>query len=724
MGKSKKVTVGYKYYVGMHMVLCHGPVDSITAVEVDNRTAWSGTSTGGSISINSPDLFGGESREGGVVGTADILMGSMTQGRNAYLQSKLGTDIPAFRGVLSVVLRQVFVGLNPYLKNWSFWVTRRNTRLDGQPQWYPSKVAIGNDMNPAHIIRECLTDPSWGMGYPEADLDNVSFTAAADTLFSEGLGMSLLWDRSMPLNEFVSEVLKHIDATLYVSRTEGKFALKLIRGGYSVGSLLELNESNVSKLVDFKRNTIGELVNSVTVQYWDGSTGKDNSVTVQDIALVAQQGTTVSTTIQFPGFTTGDNAAKAAARSLKALSTPLASCTVYTNRVASDLNVGDVFKLEWPRFGVLSIVMRVTNLELGALDSNEIRITCVEDVFGSSAAVYAPPPPSAWVNPVTAPAACPYHILIDAPYWEVFPRLGEAAAQSLPATTSYALAAGVRPSSDAINATLYTDPGNTGTWQEANTVDFCPTAVLGATTGFNDTVWPINSGIDTTLVSLNTYAMIDNEFVAVTAISPTSITVLRGVLDTVPAVHTVGARIYFIEDTCETDGIEYAAGETAWIRLLPTTGRGTLAITSTTTQSRTLAARQARPYPPQRVRIGGLAYPNSVRGDADIIVTWAHRDRLQQTVSLVGTETGSIGPEAGTTYTVRVLTSGGTVISTQSGLTTTTHTFTVAVLGGNYGALRIQLLSIRGGMDSHQTHDIPFLRAGYGATYGNSYGGA
>ncbi len=142
---------------------------------------------------------------------------------------------------------------------------------------------------------------------------------------------------------------------------------------------------------------------------------------------------------------------------------------------------------------------------------------------------------------------------------------------------------------------MYTDPGNTNTWQEANTVDFCPTAVLATTTTFNDTVWAINSGIDLALVSTGTYALVDNEFVAITAISASSITVLRGVLDTVPAVHTSGARLFFMEDTCETDGVEYATGETARIRLLPTTGRGTLAIDSATTQSRTLSGRQARP---------------------------------------------------------------------------------------------------------------------------------
>jgi hypothetical protein len=113
-------------------------------------------------------------------------------------------------------------------------------------------------------------------------------------MFSEGMGMSILWDRSVTLQEFIQEVLKHIDGSLFVDRTSGKFVLKLARAGYDVNSLLVLDESSVDKISDFKRNTIGELINSVTVVYWDASTGKNNSVTVQDIALAAQQQGTIS----------------------------------------------------------------------------------------------------------------------------------------------------------------------------------------------------------------------------------------------------------------------------------------------------------------------------------------------------------------------------------------------------------------------------------------------
>jgi hypothetical protein len=722
-GSSKKVTVGYKYYLGMHMILCHGPVDAVTQIEVDGRTAWSGTSTGGQINIDNPNLFGGEEREGGISGLVDIEMGGTAQGRNDYLQARLGNDIPAHRGVLGAVLRQVYVGLNPYLKRWGFWARRINVRQNGIPQWYLAKAAIGTDMNPAHIIRECLTDPDWGMGYPESEVDEAAFTAAADQLFTEGFGLSLLWDRSVQIDEFIATVLQHIDASLYVDRTTGRFILKLARGGYDINSLLVLDESSVERVNDFKRNTIGELSNSVTVVFWDGTSGKNNSTTIQDIALASRQGATVGTTVQYPGITKGTLAAQVAARDLRALSTPLASATIYATRKAAALNIGDVFVFSWPRFGLVQTVMRVTNVELGSLESNVVKLSVVEDVFSLSDAIYAPPPPSEWQNPNNPPAACLFHAVIEAPYWEVVQRRGESEAQALHPTVSFVVATGVRPSADATNAKLYTNPTNTA-YEEAGTVDFCPTALLTAAVTPNETVWAIGSGVDLDTVRVGSYALRGTEVVKVVSVSSASLTVGRGCLDTVPAAHDSGDRIFFVDDVFETDSIEYATGETARIKLLPTTGLGTLAEGSAPAQTVVMAQRLSRPYPPGVFRINSQAYPNSVRGDQDIVVSWAHRDRLQQTATIVDTEAASIGPEAGTTYTVELLTEGGTVISSVTGLTGTNHTFTLAAMGANYGRVRVSVRSVRDGLDSFQRHDWLFTRAGYGTAYGYSYGGA
>src|SRR6185503_15926536 len=98
-------------------------------------------------------------------------------------------------------------------------------------------------------------------------------------------------------------VIEHIDGTLFVDRKTGKFKLKLVRADYVEASLLTLDYSNVDKVTDFVRPTFGELTNSVTVQYWNYQTRKDASVTIQDIALSQMQGTTINTTVQYPGFT-------------------------------------------------------------------------------------------------------------------------------------------------------------------------------------------------------------------------------------------------------------------------------------------------------------------------------------------------------------------------------------------------------------------------------------
>lgn len=706
---SKKVTVGYKYRMGLHLIFCHGPIDKVTKIEMDGKTAWSGNSTGGSISISAEDLFGGEEKEGGVSGTVDLEMGLTTQPPNSYLQSKLGSSIPAFRGVVGMVLRQVYIGMSPYLRRWDIWGSRIHTRQDGIAQWYDAKAEVQGDMNAAHIIRECLTDTQWGMGYPETDIDDASFQAAADQMFTEGMGLSLLWDKGTQLDDFIGQVLKHIDGSLYVHRTTGKFVLKLARGGYSVESLLQLNEDNVLKVSDFKRGTIGELTNSVTVVYWDYNTGKQGSVTVQDIALVAQQGATNGTTVQYPGITRGDLATQLASRDLKVMSTPLASATLYANREASSLNIGDLFVLSWPRYGVTQIVMRVMSVELGNLTSNQVKITAIEDAFALGQAIYAAPPPSEWTDPISLPAPCPYHLTFESPFWELVQRMGETEARALDATSGFAMIAGVRPSSDATDARLMTNPGGAG-YQSPSVVDFCPTALLDANITPAQTSIAIAGVIDSEAIQTATYLQVGTEIMSLVSYTDTLLVVGRGVLDTVPVAHSIGTRIWFSDVYCETDNIEYSSGETARLKLLPTTSKGTLAIGSAPEQTLVIGARPAKPYPPAKLRLNSTAYPASILGTVDLVVTWVHRDRLQQTVSLVDTEAGSIGPEAGTTYTIELRTAGGTLISTATGLTGLTHTFTLAVMGANYGSLRVLLWSVRGGLASLQKHDWTFTR--------------
>ena len=829
MGKGGKAqTVGYKYHLGMHIGLCHGPIDAITRLRVDERDAWTGYSAGGTINVNAPELFGGEKREGGVSGNVDVMMGGPAQGKNAYLASKLGELIPAYRGIVSLVFRgsgaivggvfgailgatrSFYFGNNPYLKAWSVRGQRVSTRDDGQLQWYPSRAPILNpasitpgsavgfnqfaknfgvtpsttyspgrggvlriskpraadsggkltwdawsawdndagvgggnspvpgqtwdnrfevwasnggaftrifqaneagldtnlyatpddafnainallpltftgwdtyrvqaqydnnpsdnrggisllieqgvgviDLNAAHIIRECLTNSEWGMGYTDDDVDEDYFMSAANTFQAEGLGLSLLWDKTKKIEDFVSMVQEHVDAALYVSRRTGKFILKPIRGGYDEATLLHLNEGNIVEVSDPTRVTFGELTNSVTVTYWDAINGKDASLTVTDTALVQQQGVVINAPLQYPGFSNPRNATIAAQRDLRALSSPLLSCTITADEEAKDLEIGDVFKFSWKKWGLVEVVMRVNGISYGTGRNNRVKIQCTQDVFDTDTALTIVVENNEWTNPSAPPEVPAHELATEAPYWELVQVLGQSTVDTkLQAAheIGYVIAAASQPAS-AINASLYTDDG-TG-YEDVGAFDFAAYATLEAAIDKTQTSFVLSGGAGLSDVTLGTHFQLGEELLRFDALDfdTGEITVGRGVLDTVPQEHEAGAVALFWDQDAGFDPTEYVAGEEVNVKVIPVSGAGVLPFDAAEELTVELDSRAWRPYAPGDLRVNGESYtPNAVY-TGELTISWAHRDRIQQTGGvLIDAMAGNIGPEVGTTY--------------------------------------------------------------------------
>lgn len=725
-GSSKSVTVGYRYYLGMHLAICHGPVDAITEVQVGERQAWSGNlTTSGRITVNAPELFGGEKREGGISGSVDAAFGEAGQAANDYLVSKIGAPQPAYRGLLSLVLRQVYIAANnPYIKPWAVRVKRCFR------DWYPTKAEISGAANPAHIIYESLTNSAWGMGYPVVSIDDTSFKAAADALSAEGFGLNMIWLQQSTIEQFVREVLDHIGGVLTTSPSTGRFILKLVRANYTLASLPVLDPSNVIELESFQRAAWGETTNELVLIYTKADTYKETSITVQDLANIQAQGAVVSQTRRYPGITADALAARVAMRDLAAVSTPLAKVRLKVNRRAWSLTPGDVFNLSWPTLGIDGLAMRIAAIDGGTLTQGTISIDAVEDVFGLPQASYTAPQPSGWVDPVPAPSATSPRRLVEAPYWDIARAMSASELAYLDVTDCYLQTLGGRPASGALNYDIYSKTSSASTYSQRSQGEFCPNAVLAADVGraVTSTI-TYGSEVDIDLVTVGGYAYLNDEAVAITAIntSTKSLTVNRGVLDTVPTSHAAGSRIWFADGAQGVDPTEYAAGETVNARLLTVTGKGTLALASAPTDSLAMNRRQNRPYPPGNVKINNVAYPAVAKGD--LVISWAHRDRLSQTVSLVPQTNGNIGPEASVTYTLRIYGEAGSLRRTYSGLTGASQTYTLADdtadsgLGRPNAALRIELESNRSGVISLQKHSIAFERAGYGLHYDKYYGG-
>lgn len=850
MGGSKKVTIGYKYYLGMHLILCHGPIDLIRRIRCDKRIAWEGENTGTSVTLDKEGLFGGESREGGVSGIIDFDFGGPAQLQNDYLQSQLGTDIPAFRGVTSAIFRKAYLGMNPYLKFWDFRAQRIHITQDGNTQWYDEKAEIGtrlvdpldtfeyrsasntlpvssipisgwstgtgsfgevsvnnpfvpqyvintswvhdtglwvrktiscdgsqdirirgfvenschvyfdgvligsknaanddgahgswsfivprttayegshtvvifalddfeaygdsdntylwfevvshSDMNPAHIIRECLTDPDWGMGYPTSDIDDTTFMAAADTLFDERMGISLLWEKQIPIEDFIKEIIRHINAVLYVDRVTGKFVLKLIRDDYDEETLLILDESNIQSVKDYARIDPGESINTVIVNYWDASTGETESVTADDLALIQDNGV-VGTTIQYPGFTNPITSGQAAARDLKTFSSPLLSATITANREASGLNIGDTFKFGWTNFHDGYIVMRVMQMGYGNGKSNIIKIVATEDIYSLPESSQLGSELPGWEDPITDPEPSDYVAVVESMYYEMVQQLGQTAADDFLTSNNdigYIVGTAGRPGS-AINAVISVDAG--AGYEDSTVVDFCPYGLLSADLDKITTSITLTNFQELDNVTLGTHAVLGSEIIVVTALNTLTgvATIGRGALDTTPQEHSAGDPVLFWDEYLESDTTEYVASDDIDIKIRPTTGAGTVELADVIAVNVVMNSRAFRPYPPGQFKLDGSYYPALVSSDA-FNVTWVHRDRTQQTGgTLLDHTSASIGPEASTTYKIEIYNESDVLEQTISSISGTTQAVDLSGLPTEFAT--IKLYSVRDGYDS------------------------
>ncbi|BAO82905.1 hypothetical protein SMCB_0677 [Serpentinimonas maccroryi] len=747
--RSSQQTVGYRYRMGLHLALCQGPVDTVQEIQMGDRTAWGDASRAPlgsghgltSLSINKPTLFGGDEREGGVVGTIDVLSGHAGQGRNDYLMSRLGPAIPAFRGVLSLVARKIlFAANNPYIKPWAVRVRRFTAGWHGQPwhEWNAEVIqGISVGMNPAHILVQCLTDPHWGMGYPQSTI-GWSFWNAAHQLSNEGFGLNLIWTRQQPIESFIGQVIDHIGGILYTDPSLGTFELKLLRDDYWIDNLPQLGPDEIVRLDRFERAQWGELPNEITVVYTDWQTGGEATVAVENLAAIHLQGGVINQRRDYPGVNHGPLAARLALRDLRALGSPLArlSLTVARNTLQRPPLPGDVLRLNWPRLGISQMVVRVIGIDTGTLGGAEWHIDALEDVFGMGNTVLSPPPPPRVDESVIEPLPPALALAVEMPYWELARRLSRADLAFLTDTDTYLGALAAAGGAGQLNWQLATG-ASSGNLIAAVREDYAPLLRLDADLPASevDAIGvPVTAISQPERLAVGDYAyLVDasgqiREVVLVLAFDAVGSTIglARGVLDTTPQAHALGARLIGVGEWLASEEVERAPGESVFVGAIPYTSRGQSGATlASNAQPLVLIGRQALPYPPGRIRINGQTEPAVVAGD--ITVAWAHRDRIQQTAYFVQQNEGNIGPEPGTTYTVRIRNRNGALVRTQAALPGTSFVWDVPTAAAEAGALgdriTVKISAERGGLSSWQPQVRVMDRTGYGLRWGQYWGG-
>lgn len=714
MGGKKKPVIGYYYYMGIHMGLGRGPLNAILEIEAGGKTAWKGNATTSEVvQIDAPELFGGKKKEGGIQGPLTVMMGEPAQTAPAGLAAMLGGDVPGFRGMCTLFFDGLISAMNPYIKPWKIRVRRHTAGWEGGTAWYAGRAMIAladgeiQAMNPAHIIYEALTNRDWGGGNDRARLHDGSFRAAADTLYAEGFGLCLRWSRQDSINAFVQIVLDHIGGALVQSRFDGLLHLKLIRDDYNPSSLPLFDEDSGLLGIDEDDNAASDgAANEIIIDWHDPIKNEPRSWRERNLAGVAADGRVLSQAIDYPGLPTPELAGRVAVRELRSRAAAIKRFKVRLDRRAWRIEPGDVFRIRSLQRGIDNIVLRAGRVEDGKLTDGTITVTTVQDIFGLPATAMTPPQPPGWVAPDRTPLPIATRRLVEASWRDLAASLDPANLAVVDETACYLGAIAARPNPAAFNFELQSRVG-AGEFIAQSDGNYSPSGVLDAAMSPTATTINVVNGNDLDFVEVGGPVMIDNEVMRLLSWDAAAGTgaVARGCVDTVPAAHAAGARVWF-GDAGGADATAYAPGVAVQARLLTCTSIGQLDPTQAAVDSLTMTQRQARPYPPGRLRINGTAYPASVSGE--VTVSWAHRDRLLQADQLIDTEAGNIGPEPGVTYRLRLY-SGSTLRRTYAGITGTSQTYTAAdetADGGPFNPIRIVLDCERAALYSAQVHDV------------------
>jgi hypothetical protein len=581
--------------------------------------------------------------------------------------------------------------------------------------------AIEADINPAHIIRECLTNTLWGKGAPTGLIDDASFKACADTLYNENMGMSMVWSDSTSIKEFIDNVLEHINGELYVDRITNLWTLQLIRNDYKVSDLQHLTESHYKSLT-FERRTLADCTNQVTVTYYDRERAKDSTITIQDVARIAQQGGVVAQKVEYKGFTNSNLASRIALRELKSMSSELASIEFdVPESVAENWHKAYVFKLSNARYGLSEAVFRVTEIKFGDGVDNTVSIKAIEDSFSSpmQAVVEYMPPVKSDISAKDATA-----IAFEVPYIELVEQYGQdeidAKLEKNPDLSFVGLAA-VRPNNFHINASLYSNAG--AGYAEEGTLDFCPSATLKSAIGYLDTAFEVENVAEFDLLKVNERIQLDDELLAFVSFDDTThiLTVKRGVFGTTVQKHSAAARLYGWDNYSGLDKTEYLSGETVAMKALTLTGSDILGLSEATAHSITCNARAIRPYVPANVKINGEYFPVEI--ETDLILTWVDRNRIQQTGGIpLGWFESGVTIETGTTYQLILIERDENEVELRTQNlslgTLNTYTFSTSAMNSNTRTIEIILKSLRDGFESYQSfHHTVELSQFFSAPY-------
>jgi hypothetical protein len=441
-GKNQSSTTGHKYFASFAFVFCMGgrhPVDAVYKVVVDSDIVWTGNivrGNGHKEVITVPNygvihLYWGDETQGidNILLTPrsadagdqqDTTTWDPNDGPNPFNGVAAGDPNPfsghydkhpAYRGRCYAVF-----------KDWKLGRERTqvpNIQLElkrGCPWFNGQHIAADNKgVNPIAILYDWLTDPRFGMEFPESQIDLASFVAAYQKLEAKGARFSVMISEQQDFRQAVAEFLEYFDG--WIRRSGNKLQIGMWDHGDPAVSAT-LTDDDLLGDPELQPQGWGPTLNEVTVVYNDRDRHYNTySQVARDPNNRRITGSPRPITLQRPWITDAALAKQYAQEYCKIKSLPFCAGTLNVKREwldANNLLPGQVFEFD-SGFYTRSFLCRLLEIEYPADNGSKAALN-VEVDRSRWPSLYIPPPFQGPPPILTGPRALYFARITEVPY--------------------------------------------------------------------------------------------------------------------------------------------------------------------------------------------------------------------------------------------------------------------------------------------------------------------
>jgi hypothetical protein len=377
-GGTEEVVVGYQYYMDLWLALCIGPGVTIEEVYANDR--------------------------------AEGPSGTLNPGSTNSYPTEPGTYARAMNPVAHVFFNRKYLGENVATVPTYHFVVRRQSSA---PLTNANSVY---GANPAAIIYDCLTTA----GVPTSEIVLSTFQDACNYWHGKNYGLNITVSKQEEVRKIINRVFTYVDGTLRQD-SQGRFELKAYKDTDTYD--VEITEKEDFKKFTFTRRTWDDVYTDFRANFTDNTQAyTQRTVRVRNTAVQEIIGYPRQITIDLSAYTYLASASARLWEMMKRLSYPEAriSCTV-SLKYAS-YRVGDVVRINHEDYGIEDADFRITKIQLGKAESNEINWELTQMIEGIFDSNFVTSGGSEWSLPDYTPVAGYDHDVYELPYTTTYGR--------------------------------------------------------------------------------------------------------------------------------------------------------------------------------------------------------------------------------------------------------------------------------------------------------------